>query len=46
MSALARHGLKEPIAGRAGLFSPLYIFFFGFGACDLPVASEKLGKCE
>ena len=46
MSALARHGLKKPIAWREGLFNPLYIFFVGFGACDFPVASAKLGKCE
>ena len=36
----------KPIAWREGLFNPLYIFFFGFGACDFPVPSEKLGKCE
>ena len=46
MSALARHGLKKPIAWREGLFNPLNIFFVGFGACDFPVASAKLGKCE
>ena len=34
----------KTIAWREGLFDPLYIFFFGFGAENLPAASEKLSQ--
>ena len=38
---------KHCVEGRP-LWSSLHtiILFFGFAACDFPVASEKLGKCE
>ena len=36
---------KNPLrGGKASLI--LLTFFVGFGACDFPVASAKLGKCE